>query len=203
MRRVALIIATVAAVSVPSLAAAQAPGAATYQPPPPPPPTHEPAELFAQRAGFTIGVTLGPGNIGVADSSGDVVESFDGVAMSLSIGGMLSPRLALVGDLWNITHMDYDQDFRLQHGIITVALQYWLTPRLWAKGGIGRARYAVGTIDYKQAQSDEVPAVMGAVGYELSHGRSFAFDAQLRFGVGSYDEGDIHSGALVLGLNWY
>lgn len=183
-----------------SAASAQAPGQAA------PPTAVAPASPGPPaRSGFVIGVALGPGSIAAVESdTGEVSNSFGGFSVNLQLGGLVNPRLAIIADLWSVFHEDesFGSEFTLSHNIVTVAAKYWLAPRLWLSGGIGRANYtvieAMNTYD-----SNDVPALMVGAGYELSHSRSFSLDLQGRFGAAEYDEGELRSGAVVLGLNWY
>jgi hypothetical protein len=207
MGRAAAAIVAVALLALPSLANAQAPGQS--QPPPgyaPPPPGYAPTVVAppAERRGFLIGIGIGPGSIDVIDEYGDEEDSLDGASFTLQIGGLINPRFGLMLDVWSVVHHDdeYGDDFTISHNIMTIAAQYWLTPRFWIKGGIGRANYEVST-DFEDAESEDVPAWLVGLGYELAHSRTFALDLQLRVGAGEYEEGTLQNGAFLLGLNWY
>lgn len=125
------------------------------------------------------------------------------------IGGMLSPRFALLfevqGNVQQVA-LDANNDATLSQGLAMVAAQYWLTPQLWIKGGIGAAH-----LDFNDNISGTSSAVadglglMGAVGFELLSARFFALDLQGRVVNGSYHGtgDDITSGTIGLGLNWY
>ena len=197
--------------ALPSVAAAQAPGSygppGAYQPPPTGPvvPAYAPPEV---RRGLVLGFGIGGGSITPVDDSGAKDEQFEGMSFELHIGGMLTPQLALLGEIWAVTHHSDEEDITrngeltLTHNIAVLAAQYWLTPRFWIKGGIGRASYTVED-DFGTYESEDAPAVMGGLGYELSHSRTFAIDLQLRFGSAEYEEGQLQNGAFVVGLNWY
>jgi hypothetical protein len=87
-----------------------------------------------------------------------------------------------------------------------VAGQYWLTPQLWIKAGVG-----FGHIDVQDNYSgtyqpvSDGAAVMGAVGFELLSAQTFALDLQARVIEGSYDGINDHvtSGTVGLGFSWY
>ncbi len=90
-----------------------------------------------------------------------------------------------------------------------VAIQYWLTPQLWIKGGIGGANlgYSYDNGSTQNSDSESIAdggAAMGAVGYELLSAPRFSIDAQLRMIVGSYDQGqDVSGGSIGVGFNWF
>lgn len=174
---------------------------------PAPPSAYQPRPA---RQGLMIGFGLGGGELSCEDVSTSGSGPCDGVTEAGSIdahlGIMLSPRLAIMGDIWAMGHTE-DQ-LTVSQTITTAAAQLWLTPRLWIKGGIGvaHARFNYdGVIVEVESSSETVPAGMLAVGYELMHRPRFALDVQLKGGTGIYDEGDTqaHNAALSVGLNWF
>lgn len=212
MRRAILAAAaSLALVALPSVAAAQAPGAygppRAYQPPAPGPvmPTYTPPQV---RRGFVFGFGIGGGSINVVDESGADGEEFDGASFEVHIGGMLSPRFALLGEVWGVVHhsdednIAFNGETTLTHNIYVLAAQYWISPRFWIKGGIGRASYTLED-DIGVYEEEAGRAIMGGLGYELSHSRTFAIDIQLRFGVAEYEQGELQNGAVAVGINWY
>lgn len=197
-----------------SLAFAQ-PGAAppppTYTPGTPgyyaaPPPHHESA--FFDRRGLTVGFGFGFGNmatdsgpIGCSDCSYTPLAG----AVDFHIGGMLSPRLAVLLEIWGVIRPLDSQGFEsLQQTAMMVAAQYWLSPKLWLKGGIGAAVLELTYDDgYDSEPLDDGGAIMGALGYEIVAGPRFGIDLQLRLGTGAYEGGEIHAINGALGINWY
>jgi hypothetical protein len=202
----------------PSVALAQ-PGA----PPPPPPPgaggggggyyAQPTGPQHFDRRGFTIGVGFGVG--GMASDSGILEDCFDcdyepaSVGFDVHLGGMINPRLALLGEIWGMGQsVDAYGSTTLVQTLVMFAAQYWVTPQLWLKGGIGAANlsysYDTGS-DVVSEDIDAGAALMGAVGYEVMSSPRFALDLQLRLGSGSYDgiNEQVSVGMLGLGLNWY
>jgi hypothetical protein len=125
------------------------------------------------------------------------------------LGGMISPRFALMAE-GQINAQTVYSDFLhgdtfLSQEALMIAGQYWLTPQLWVKGGIGFA--------HLDAQDDYGPtqdfgtggAIMGALGFELLSARFMSVDLQGRIIEGSYHGLDDHitSGTIGIGLNWY
>jgi hypothetical protein len=192
------------------------PGAAPYygpnygpaQPPLPP----QPAEQTRQ--GWNLGLSLGVGSM--TSSAGDF-ECLDcdteppAIAFDLHVGTMIMPRMALQAEAWVQSRaLDAYGDSSIGQSMFLLALQYWLTPRFWIKGGLGFASLTVSYNNGFEDVTDNVndgSAVMGALGYELVSSSSFALDLQLKTGAGIYDDGadgeDISSGVLAVGVNWY
>ena len=124
------------------------------------------------------------------------------------IGGMIGPRFALMfeGQLNARTvHSDvYNGDTTLSQSAAMIAGQFWVTPQLWVKGGLGltglQADDTYVTYDYGTGV-----AVMGAIGFELMSARYFAVDLQGRIIEGTYNSGNDHVTAanVGVGFNWY
>lgn len=216
------LIVVVASLVVAPLAASAQPGG-----PPPPPPDHGDPGGYgggyqgggyyyappapAHRSGFTIGFGLGLGTM--EDDSGPI-DCYDcgysPVAWGLDfhIGGMLSPTLALVGEIWGQAQtLDSGGDALVQTMVLGAA-QMWVTPQLWLKGGLGVANLSISYDDGYESRSDDIDsggAIMGAIGYEILHSPQFALDLQLRLGAGFYEGIDeqISSGMFSVGFNWY
>ena len=197
-RFVAVIGVLVALVMVPSLATAQAPGQSAPTPPQP----MQAAAPDQGRHGFTIGAGLGHASFDAPDRDGQL----EGPSFTFEIGGLLTPRFAIVGDLWVATHESDGDSYpriRTQNTIVAIAAKGWLTPRFWLKGGIGRATYQIQS-DQSELERDPVNAYIAAAGYEVIHSRSFALELVVRIARADGDNDDeLETTALVLGLNWY
>jgi len=190
--------------ATPSVASAQG-----YAPPPPPPPGYyaPPAPPPMVRTGFTLGVGLGIGSLHLSDSFGE--DDFGSGFFELHLGGMISPRLALLVELWGSSHSNNEfNDEQLTQGNAGVALQGWVSPRLWLKGGIGSSRLEASDFGSVVAEA-EGAALLLAVGYELLHHPRYALDLQFRTTFASYGEdnafGELEtsSGSLQIGFSWY
>ena len=171
---------------------------------------------FHDRQGrLMIGFSVGLGGMKVGDE--DVQCSncdYDPIAgeFDFHIGGMLNPRLGIMfeaqGNAQTVEE-NFNGATSLVQATAMVAAQYWLTPQLWIKGGIGGASLGYSYDDQFSNNSDSQElaqggAVMGAIGYELLSARTFSIDGQARMIVGSYDGGqDVSSGSIGVGFNWY
>jgi len=181
-----------------SLSAAQAQyrGQRPYYGPPP----------MAPRGVYRHGLTLG-GSIGGGAITSDGCGPFCGAAGMIEghIGGMLNPRLALMGDFWGSAHR-WDDGLgtgTTYHGIYTLALQYWVTDILWLKGGAGFAQLNFG-YDGTANPDENGPGILGAIGIEVVQAYNFALDLQFRLGHGFYDTGpDVSNIGFMVGVNWY
>lgn len=201
----------------PSTAHAQ-PGAPPPPPPPgggggyyatPPPPIHAP---YWQRRGLTIGFGFGVG--GMSAESGPIECAgcdYDPAAggFDFHIGGMISPRLALVFEIWGTAQaLESSGRTMLVQTMAMVGLQYWLTRQLWIKGGVGAANLSVSYDDGRGGDSEDIDtggAIMGAIGYEIMSSRRFAIDLQLRVGSGTYSgiDDQINAATFGVGFNWF
>jgi len=180
---------------------------ASAQPQPYEPPAYQPAKV---RKGITLGASLGVGELSCEDESANGSGPCDGVTEAGSIDGhvgiMLSPRLAIMGDVWAMGHSE--NDLTMSQTITTAAAQLWLTPRLWIKGGLGfahaRFSYDTGFVEL-ESESDTVPAGIVGIGYELIHRPNFALDLALKAGTGIYrdDQTRAHNVAVTIGANWF
>jgi hypothetical protein len=126
------------------------------------------------------------------------------------VGGFINPRMAIMLELQgNVQQVALDPttDATLEQSLVLGAIQYWLTPQLWIKGGIGLANLQlndnVNGVAYDL--SGNGLGLLGGIGFELLSARSFAVDLQGRLTEGSYSgtNGHVTSGTIGVGLNWY
>lgn len=209
------LVAFAAVLLAPAAAAAQ-PG---YGPPPPPAgyysqPTTVPGGFHDRTGRMAIGFSLGLGGMNIGDDDVTCVNcDYDPIAgeFDFHIGGMLSPRFALLFEVQGNAQTVEENAFgatSLVQATAMVAGQYWLTPQLWIKGGIGGASLSYSYDDGYDSQSeniDEGMALMGGVGYELLSARTFSIDLQGRLISGSYDSFDqnVTAGTVGVGFNWF
>jgi len=124
------------------------------------------------------------------------------------VGGFLTPRFALMGEVQTngqTVHSDfYNGDTVLFSNALMIAGQYWLTPQLWVKGGIGLSHLDAQD-DYWQYDLGGGSAIMGAVGFEVMSARNFAVDLQGRIIQANYHgiDDSVTSASVGVGINWY
>lgn len=211
-----LILAALGCILAPSLASAQPGG-----PPPPPPPGYyggggyygpPPPPPPMERRGLALGFGFGFGGMNSESGAGDCIDcNYDPIAFGLDfhIGGMLNPRMALLLELqgtWQT--LDADGFNYLSQTMMLGALQYWLSPQLWIKGGIGFSGLDVHYDDGYYAEDAHIDSgigLLGAIGYEVAHSTRFAIDLALRLSTAKYDAVDdtINSAIIGIGFNWY
>jgi hypothetical protein len=194
-----------ALVVVPSLAAAQPYYGG-------PPPSVEPGGFHRRAGHLAWGFSIGVGGM---HDSGTGISSCDNCnfnpaagEIDFHLGGMVNSRLAILfegqANLQTIHSDGLNGDTTLTQTAAMVALQYWLTPQLWIKGGLGFAHLSVDDT-YVTSDLGSGGALMGAIGFEIFSGRRFALDLQGRIIEGSYSGVDdqITSGTIGLGFNWF
>ena len=158
----------------------------------------------SERSGFTLGLGAGLGHLECTGTFCDGVTGASG--LDLQAGLMITPRLAMYGDLWAMVHM---QDrLTVSQSMATFGLRIWFVERLWLQAGLGVARasynYDADVVEFMDS-TNFVPASAAAVGVEILTGRRFALNVQLRAGTGYFRDGDteVDSVSLGLGANWF
>jgi hypothetical protein len=146
----------------------------------------------------TIG---GDSSVGYSTVSGGV---------SAHIGGFVGPRFALMaevqGNAVTLSSDFYEGNTTLIQSSLMGVAQYWVTPQLWLKGGIGFASLDLDNDEYyEETHIDSGMALMGGVGFELLSAQRFSVDLQGRLLAGSYDGIDqqITSASIGVGINWF
>jgi hypothetical protein len=175
-----------------------------------PPPALSP---FHERQGRPmIGFGLGLGNMQIDDTDvGCATCDYDPVAFEgdFHIGGMLSPRFGLMLELQangQVVDETYYGSTTLTQTTAMVAGQYWVSPRLWIKGGVGAAHLSFEYDDGYEGESiDDGVALLGAIGYELVSSRRFGLDLQGRVVSAGYDgiDQNVTAATIGLGFSWY
>ncbi len=184
------------------------------------PPATYPGGFHPRGGRILFGGSLG---LGAMSLNGEDVQctncdySTASFAAAGHIGGFVGPRLALMAEGQvngqTIASDTFSGDTSvLTHAALMFAAQYWLTPQLWIKGGIGlsnlrveRSYYGDGIIDEVAEVPENGLALLGAVGYELFSAPHFSIDLQGRLINGSYDRTDnnVSAASIGIGINWY
>lgn len=176
-----------------------------------PPPTQLPGGFHNRTGRLAWGFSVGLG--GMHDAGSNVTRcnncDYNPIAVEVDghIGGFLTPRFALMAEgqvnAQTVSSDSYD-DTVLSQNALMIAGQFWVTPQLWIKGGIGFAHLYADNY-YEVWDFGTGAAIMGAIGYELMSARNFAVDLQGRLIQGSYDSFNdrVTSGTVGVGFNWY
>jgi hypothetical protein len=166
---------------------------------------------FHNRTGRLIfGGSLGLG--GMSDKGGDINCAncdYGTVSGEISghIGGFLGPRFALMGEaqanMQTLATDGFDDTVLVQTALM-LAGQYWVTPQLWIKGGIGFADLQVQD-SFGASRPENGGALMGAIGFELLSARYLSIDLQGRLINGSYKgiDNNITAASIGIGVNWF
>jgi len=197
----------------PAAAPYAAPAPAPYAPPPaygPAPAPYNGGGMYGgperrgvQRDGLMFGIGIGGGAMNCSECSDD--DALGGVAVDLHLGAMLTPKLGLMFDGSAIAH-PFDGGGTLVHAVDTIAAQFFVTDRLWLKGGIGLGQLSLQSDDGRVAlQSDTGPAGMFAVGFEVMQAERSALDVQFRVASTTFEDADvtITNASFNVAYNWY
>ena len=160
---------------------------------------------------FGFSVMLGHLSDSEGKIGGDASTNYSTLSggVSAHIGGFVGPRLALMaevqGNAVTLSTDGFDDRTLVQSSLIGAA-QYWITPQLWVKGGVGFANLSIDDSYYDESTNiDNGLALMGGVGFELLSSQRFSVDLQGRLLAGSYDGIDqqITSANIGVGINWF
>ncbi len=155
------------------------------------------------RHGFVIGGALGGGVIWAGCDDCDVRPS---IGLDFHVGGMLSPRLALLFNASGAT--SYTQDIAPTRYVASLlyagAAQYFLAQPIWIKGGVGVARVVQSDAPlFETFESETGFGFLLAGGFELLQRETFALDAQLAVSPAFYSGTSVTDVVALVGVNWY
>ena len=185
----------------------------------PAPASQLPGGFHNRQGRLMFGASIGLG--GMSDRGGDIecsgctYSTVSGEA-DAHIGGFLGPRFALMAELQvNAQTLDSDrftgETSTLVQSALMLAGQFWITPQLWIKGGIGFANIQVDTSYYGDGITDATTApenggaIMGAIGYEVLSAPHFSIDLMGRVINASYKgiDNNVTGATIGIGINWY
>ena len=177
----------------------------------PPPNSQLPGGFHNRQGRLMFGFSLGLG--AMHDDFGDIECDNCGAASGMvsgHIGGFIGPRFALrfeaQANIQQISQGTFvEDDTFLTQAAGMVAAQYWLTPQLWLKGGLGLANLQLSDNAGNASRPENGTAIMGAVGFELFSSRYLSVDLQGRAINGSYDSlnNNITALSVGIGVNWF
>lgn len=177
----------------------------------PPPDSQLPGGFHNRQGRLAFGFSGGLG--GMHDDFGDLqcdgCRALSGEA-DLHVGGFVGPRLALLlelqGNIQQVSQGAFveDDEFLIQSAAM-IAGQFWITPQLWLKGGVGFANLHVENNLGESSPAENGLAFMGAAGFEVFSARNMAVDLQGRIINGSYEgiDNNITGITVGVGISWY
>lgn len=190
-----------------------------YGPPPPPygyypPPRYyrryapPPARYYepASYRQFFFGFGLGVGGVSDYAYELDSTQSRVGIGYNLRLGFGVSPRWALVLSADGASA--YFQNMNLSETVFTVGPQFWVTPKLYVRGGIGAAtrtyEYDSYYSDYygdyyTETWTDSGMGGVAALGFEFVQSYHVSLAVELNGTVGYYNNKDTLS---TFGINF-
>ncbi|WP_146646181.1 hypothetical protein [Labilithrix luteola] len=127
------------------------------------------------RHGFTMELGVGVSQTSLSSDVGDREHSNIGLApLSLSMGGFVSPKVALLGRMAGTSFFrddDHKRSYQTVSGFYGAGLQYWPSDRFFVGGGVGAAVLASDL--YRQGSRDVRYTEVG-FGGNLRAGWAFA-----------------------------
>jgi hypothetical protein len=190
------------------LALAQA-GPVAAQPPPEAAPAASPASgRPSARLGFFGGLGVGAGVMGLA--CGPSCEGLDASAgASGHAGFLLESGLIVLYDASLLAHLDDSPlgPVRVYHSTHLLALQGWIAPRVWLRGGPGLAHLRIRHVGIG-SRAETVPALGAALGVEVVRADPTVIEGVLRVSAGFFDEDDgqddsVYTVSIGAGASWY
>lgn len=193
---------------VPALAFAHGPGYYSQ----PQPATELPGGFHNRMGRLAWGFSGGLG--GMHDAGSQVTScnncNYNPIAgeFDAHLGGFLGPRFALMGEFQvngkTVQLNGIDGDTIISQNALMIAGQFWISPQLWVKGGIGFANMQADDA-YFTYDLGNGGVIMGGIGYEVFSARDLAVDIQGRLIQGAYNGIDdkVTSGTVGVGINWY
>jgi hypothetical protein len=167
------------------------------------------AHVRPASAGTFATVGVGGGKLGCTTDRGDDCggdSPLSATSFTGELGFSFGHRLALMGMI-SVAARD-DDESTVSQSVLALAARGWLVGGLWVEGGLGAARATVDVMrdDVRViGRSETAPAVVGAIGIDLIRTPALAFDVNLRFAKGLYDDGEIavYQAMLGVGMSFY
>jgi hypothetical protein len=187
-----------------------------------------------QRSGLVGGFSLGGGVLALGGSSTDpvvgIIQDDEGtvgaVAVDLHLGFMVRPRVAFLfegaaaGDqpktslaAGQVTVGSRQVTFNssttsLMSMVLAGAIQYWITERVWVRGGVGAGwLHRDLVIDAQQLsitlEKSAAPTTLVAAGADVWRRANFALDLEFHFTTFAKDGLRISAPTMQVGFQWY
>jgi hypothetical protein len=186
------------------------------------------AESGGPRTGWMYGANIGRGRLDIScPGCGSMSPLNDALSIGGHVGKMVSPRLAVMLDVWVVRYHDRNnywfgdsQDHLIEQRVATGAAQLWVSRRWWLRAGLGAGHHqsdadyteapmtsagvrAAGGSSSPQPPSRVAMATALAAGVEIIHTRGLAIDLQLRSALSRGSGVDTQTTAVEFGVSWY
>lgn len=165
------------------------------------------ADSDRDRVGIVVGGSVDGGNLGCQNKNGDDCGNGAHAAGGLSVhlGGMVGPNIAILGELWGMAHTD--DNVTASQVLATANVRGWVVPHLWLQAGVGvaqsRLAFKSGAF-MASTNSDTVPAFDLAAGVELIRTPQFGLDVEVRGGSGFYQSDTrVYNTSLGIGVSFF
>ena len=146
-----------------------------------------------ERKGFIMGIGVGKGKMTCRNC-----ESHVGPFASIHIGGMITEKLALVMEFSEVGRTADSDAFS---SVLAPALQYWVSPRIWIKGGVGASHRSSGGVAYNGSKAGL--AFLGGIGVDIVQKGRFAIDLQAGFTTANVEGVRANNFMALVGFNLY
>jgi hypothetical protein len=156
--------------------------------------------------GFVAGFSVGAGAFSFSDCRD--CGSFGALALQGELGGMVTPTVAILGDLTTHIHPTGDGNgTTVSSTLLDVAVRGFLGRMFWLEGGIGIGYLTLADAYGYSDSSDFGLGLMIAAGVEVLQTYSFALDLSLRLsGEHIYENPNqvtVSNVAFLVGFHWY
>jgi hypothetical protein len=185
----------------PAAAGSAAESPALPAPPPAPAPPPPPVAVAASapsgptRDGFTIGFSLGVGQL-ATDS-----DSIHGGGLSVRLGLALSPSLLLQAHVETIAADD--SGATVYETFSGATLTGFLGPRFYLGGGLGRVTLSVNDARGHEVGSEHAGGALVLLGLEVYQSPSFAVSVESRGYFADFSGETVSAGGLSLAFQWF
>ena len=125
-------------------------------------------------------------------------DSEGGLGLDFNLGGFINPRVAIMYDVsgWYDSENDVSASIMLH----AAAVQYWVTPKFWIKGGAGVASARVSFDGNSDSESGSGFGAGG--GFEIVQSGNLAIDLSARFNRVSINDSSGTTLNAVIGVRW-
>lgn len=172
-------------------------------------PTEEDLYLPSLRTATRLAVGFDFG-VGIFDASCSACEYLGGLSLDVYGGVLVSPRVALLVELWTLAHLlpaDREGTSGLAlHSFATLQGRLWMLPEVWMGAGVGAG--ALSVTSGEDAGTGLGPALVLSLGTEVHHRPDTGVDLALRLGVTFLEDDnrrsfELYQIAATVGWHWY